>query len=204
MYCFINGNILPVEEAKIGITDIGLLRSYAVFDYMRTYNGKPFGFEDYIVRFRNSAESLRLQLNYTDEEIKSTIIRLVEKSNVKEAGVRLLLTGGYSSDSISFDNPNFIIVIEKLPVYPSSYYQHGVKLITDEFQRAVAGSKTTDYLNAIKLEPIKKEKGAFDILYHKNNLVLEVARNNIFFFKNNTLITPKDDILKGITRKHVL
>lgn len=203
-YCAINGEILPVSEAKIGINDIGLLRSYAVFDYMRTYNGKPFGFQDYMERFRSSAASLRLPANYSNDEIHKLIVELVTKSELKDAGIRLLLTGGYSTDSISLRQPNFIIVIEKLPQYPESYYNEGVKLITYEYQRQTAGSKTTDYVNAIKLEPLKKEAGAFDLLYHDKGLVLEVARNNIFFFFNGKLVTPKDNILLGVTRKYVI
>jgi branched-chain amino acid aminotransferase len=203
-YCAVNGVIQPVSEAKIGINDIGLLRSYAVFDYMRTYNGNPFGFADYMLRFRGSAASLRLPLNYSDQEIEELIKGLVQKSELKEAGIRLILTGGYSSDSISFNEPNFIIVIEELPQYPQKYYSEGVKLITSEYQRETAGSKTTDYLNAIKLEPVKKAAGAFDLLYYSKGNVLEVARNNIFFFIDGILVTPKDDILLGVTRKYVL
>lgn len=203
-YCAINGEVMPVAEAKIGVSDIGLLRSYAVFDYMRTYNGKPFGFEDYMSRFRSSANSLRLPLDYTNDEIRTLIHQLIEKSDLKEAGIRLLLTGGYSSDSITFDQPNFIVIVEALPQYSDIIYKNGVKLISCEFQRETAGSKTTDYVNAIKLEPVKKAAGAFDILYHHKGNVLEVARNNIFFFIEGILVTPKENILLGITRKHVI
>lgn len=195
---------MPTSEAKIGVNDIGLLRSYAVFDYLRTYNGKPFAFDHYIKRFRASAASLLLDLKYTDEEVYAIILELVRKSDLSDVGIRLLLTGGYSTDSMSVGEPNFIVVTEKLPNYPSEYYTNGVKLITHPYQRPVAGSKTTDYVTAIKLKPKIQQHGAFDVLYHHHELVLEVSRNNIFFFKNKKLITPKDDILLGVTRQYVL
>ena len=66
-FCFINGEILPSKKAVIGIDDLGLTRSYAVFDYMRTYNGKPFSIKDHLTRLRSSSDSLHLTLQYSDK-----------------------------------------------------------------------------------------------------------------------------------------
>ncbi len=196
--------MLPVSEAKIGIDDLGLTRSYAVFDYMRTYNGKPFALSDHLDRLRNSGKTLHLELKYSDEEIAGFVDQLLSNSNFEEAGIRFLLTGGNRIHDMTFDSPNFIIVLEKLPTYPEEYYTNGVKLITYKYQREVAASKTTDYLNALRLSPLQKEHNAFDILYHNKGCVLELTRNNIFIVNKGEIITPKENILKGITRKHVI
>jgi branched-chain amino acid aminotransferase len=203
-YCFINGETIPVEDAKIGIYDLGFLRGYAAFDFLRTYNGKPFRLQNHLYRFRKSAGELRLLLKYDDQTIEGIILQLINKSNRKEAGVRLILTGGYSSDSISPGEPNFLIIIEKLNEYDPSIYNKGVKLITHKFQRQFAESKTTEYKTAIQLQKLKTKEKAFDVLYYKNGLALETTRSNIFHFKCDTLITPKRKILHGITRKIVL
>ena len=203
-YCFINGQILPVDKATIHISDLGFLRSYAVFDFLRTYNGKPFRLKDHYARFSNSARELRLTLKYSEEDIKQIIEKLLSKSELKEAGVRLLLTGGYSTDSMNITEPNFLIIVEELPEYSPEIYKKGVKLITYEYQRDIPLVKSTHYLNAIKLQPIVKEQNAYDMLYCHKNEVLEVPRNNFFIFKGGTLITPKENVLLGITRKVVL
>ena len=203
-FCFINGEILPSEKAVIGVDDLGLTRSYAVFDFMRTYNGKPFLIKDHLARLRNSGNSLHLSLNYTDDEISEFVAELLSKNEIKEAGIRFLLTGGNSINNTSFEKPNFIIVLEDLPSYPNEYYTNGVKLITYEYQREVAASKTTDYLNALRLSPIIKNANAFDMLYYFGAEVLELTRNNIFIVKDKTIITPKENVLLGITRKHVI
>ena len=203
-HCFINGVVKKVSESFIGVNDIGLLRSYAVFDYFRTYNGKPFRIADHLIRFRNSARSLNLELKYSNDEVRSFILDLIEKSGINEVGVRLILTGGYASDGVSISEPNFIIITEDLPKYNDDIYKNGVKLISFEYQREVATSKTTDYMNAIRLAPNVTEAGAFDILYYFDRHVLELSRNNIFLVKDSKLITPSDKILKGITRSFVL
>ncbi|HDY87264.1 MAG TPA: aminotransferase IV [bacterium] len=203
-YCFINGQILPVDKATIHISDLGFLRSYAVFDFLRTYNGKPFRLKDHSARFSNSARELRLTLKYSEEEIKHIIEELLSKSKLKEAGIRLLLTGGYSPDSMNITEPNFLIILEELSEPGPEIYKKGVKLITYQYQRDIPAVKSTLYLNAIKLQPLMKKQNAFDLLYCYKDEVLENPRNNFFIFKRDTLITPKENVLLGITRKVVL
>lgn len=204
MYCFKNGKIIPYEDAVVHISDLGLLRSYAAFDYCRTYNGRPFRLKDHLARFRNSARGLMLPLNYTDEEIGETIVELLKKSNLPEAGFRLVITGGNSPDGMTTVEPNFFITVEKLPEYPADNWEKGIKLITSEYLRDVPAVKSTGYLNAIRLMPLVERYAAHDMLYCHDGQVLELTRDNFFLFKENTLVTPKQNILFGITRMVVL
>jgi D-alanine transaminase/branched-chain amino acid aminotransferase len=204
LYCFRNGEIIPYEDAVVHVSDLGLLRSYAAFDYLRTYNGKPFRLDDHLARFRSSTRELNLQLDYTDEEIGEIVTDLLGRSGLPEACVRLVITGGNSPDSMTLVKPNFFVWIEELPQYPPECWEKGVKLITSEYLRDVPTIKSTDYLNAIKLKPLVDQHGAFDLLYCHDGQVLEVARDNFFLFKGDTLVTAKENILFGITRKVLL
>ena len=203
-YCFINGDIMPVSEARIKINDLGLLRAYSVFDYFRTYNGKPFRIEDHLERFQNSAGSLNLPLEYSEEQIIEIVDKLLKLSGQKEAGIRLLLTGGYSPDGMTVVKPNFLVIIEQFVEPPAEDYENGVKLVTMDYQRDVPSIKSTNYLNAIRSQALKKNENAHDILYCNGNDILELTRCNFFIFKGETLITPKEGVLLGITRKVVL
>src|SRR3990172_7004668 len=95
-FAFFNNRILPASNVKLGINDLGILRSYAVFDYLRTYNGVPFFADSHIGRFFNSAKELRLVPPCSKERIKEIIITLLKKGKCSEAGIRLILTGGYA------------------------------------------------------------------------------------------------------------
>lgn len=204
LYCYLNGVILPVKDAHIHISDLGLLRSYAVFDYFRTYKGKPYMLAEHLKRFRNSAADLRLPLQLSDDEIESVIQELIFKSDVVDAGIRMVLTGGYSSDSMAVTDPNFMIIVEQLPQISEGFYTKGVSLKTYEYLRDSPDIKSTQYLNAIKLQPLKEKFDVFDLLYYYDDEVLESPRNNFFIFKDNILITAKDNVLKGVTRKMIL
>jgi D-alanine transaminase/branched-chain amino acid aminotransferase len=200
MYCFKNGEIIPREDAVVHVSDLGLLRSYAAFDYLRTYNGRPFRLKNHLTRFRNSANGLMLPLNYSDEEISDTIVELLARSGLSEAGFRLVITGGNSPDGMTTVEPNFFITVETLPQYLPECWDRGVKLITGEYQRDVPAVKSTGYLNAIKLMPLVEQQAAHDMLYCYDGQVLELTRDNFFLVKEKTLVTPKQNILLGITR----
>ena len=203
-FCYVNGEIMPADEGRIGITDLALQRGYGVFDFGRTYNGKLFHFEDNLKRFRRSASALHLELPLSDQEIREIALQLIRESALKIPAIRLILTGGYSDSSLSLEHPNFIIITEELLTYPDKVYTHGANLITVEYQRELPHVKSINYLNAIRLEPLKREKKAFDILYHSENGITECPRNNFFAFIGDSLVTPSEHILHGITRKLVL
>ena len=83
--------------------------------------------------------------------------------------------------------------------------KNGIKLATVDHSRDAAEIKTTNYVEAVRAinERQKKEK-FFEILYVSNGFVLEASTSNFFVFIGDKLVTPKDNILKGITRNLVI
>lgn len=204
-YCYLNGKIIPLNKARISPNDMGILRGYAVFDFLRTYNGKPFLLKEHFNRLRKSAGELNLRIPHSESAIKTIIKTLLIKNKMEGAGIRIIVTGGITEDSMSPGiTPTMLILTEKLKKLPENVYSKGAKIITFEYQRDIPLAKTTDYLVAIKLQPIRKQKKAIEILYTKNGLILECATSNFFIFKKNTLITPKNNILMGTTRNFVI
>lgn len=204
--CFLNGKILPFDNAYISLDDIGLLRGYSVFDFLRTYNGKPFLLKEHLSRLRNSAKALSLTVPLTDTEIGRTIEVLLQKNKLQEAQIRILLTGGRAIHGMQYDpaHPTFAILIEPLALPPSHCYTKGAKLMTNIYARQVYHAKTTDYLNAVKLASVREQQKAIEILYLSDCKVLECSTSNFFIVKDQTVITPKESILLGITRGVVL
>lgn len=203
-YCFLNRELKLSDEALLMASDLGLQRGYGVFDFARTYNRKLFHFEGHLERLRYSAGSLNIKVPYSNQEITEMANIAIEKSDLSIPGVRLLLTGGYGSTDAGFDHPNFLIIAEEISEFPKKVYDDGVAVMTYQFQRELPRTKSLNYLNALRLEPVKNEKGVFDILYYWTHGVTEFPRGNFFMFKDNILITPKDHVLLGITREVVL
>ncbi len=206
-YCYFNGKILPENDAHISLNDLGLLRSYGVFDSIKTYNGKPFLLEEHLSRFQHSAEEIGLRVPLSNEKIKKIISDLIKQNKLNNnIAIKLVLTGGESQDGVScnFSAPTFFITVKQAPQHPVVVYQNGVKLITYQHQRNFPSAKTTEYLTFMPLQKRKKELDAYEILYFNHGIILEGATSSIFFFKGDTLITPKNNILIGITQQFIV
>lgn len=204
-YCYFDGKILPENKAGINLRDLGVLRGYGVFEVLRTYNRKPFLINEHLKRFRNSAKNLRLKSPLSGSQIIDIVRKLILKNDVKEATIRLVLTGGVSSDGILLDGmPTIYILIEPLHIFPRWTYEKGVKVMTCEFQREFPHVKVNNYLTAIRMQCHQKRNKAFEIIYKYGNRVLEASTSNVFIVKKGRISTPKNDVLIGTTRNFVI
>jgi branched-chain amino acid aminotransferase len=203
-YCYFNGIISSCEETKIHISDLGLLRGYGLFDYFRTYNNRPFQWDWYWERFERSAKLMRLPNPISKEEAYQVVLSLIQKCGLDDCGIRFVLTGGYSEDSMKMSQPNLLIISEDIHPVKASEYENGIKVISHEYVRDYPDIKSTDYKHLMILQPDIKEAGATDVLFYKRGYISELSRSNIFMVKNEVLITPNRKILRGITRRFVL
>lgn len=200
---FLNGKFYPREKTLLHVKDLSILRGYGVFDYLRTYHKKPFHLDDHLDRLFNSAKFIDLEIPWTRKKIESWILQTVAKNNLPESAIRIVLTGGSTFDTMTaIGDPTIIILVDPAAVYPEKLYLEGVKLKTFPIQRTWAKAKTINYIPAIMIHKKALKLGFYDGVYldGKNN-ILEAANANLFFFINNKLITPKDEILFGVTRK---
>lgn len=195
---------MDFNNAGLPLNDLGVLRSYGVFDFLRTYNKKPFLLREHLERFRQSARLLNLSLRYSDAYITRAISALISLNNFPETNARLVLTGGPTEDGIHYRKPTFYILAEKTEQLPQEDVKRGVATVTHEYQREVPQAKTTLYREAIYLRNQKRYKDFVDILYISKGFILEGTTSNFFLVKGNTLITPKKNVLIGTTRNFVI
>lgn len=205
-YCYLNGKIIETEKARISPYDLGILRGYCVFDVMCTQNGKPFLLEDHWKRFQNSAKELDLQVAVGFEKYKNTVLKLIKLNGFQKSTIRTVLSGGESSDGFSLENgkETFYILVEKFKDLPIDLYEKGASVVSLEYSRNFPKAKIANYIAAIKNQKKKKKAGALEIVYFKNEKVLEAATSNFFIVKNGKIITTKEGILIGITRNLVI
>ncbi len=205
-YCYINGKIVPTEKAAVGVNDLGVIRGFGAFDYLRTYNGVPFLFDEHMKRFERTARILKMRIPIKRKEIRKIIETLARKNKIQDAGIRIVLTGGASLNGVDYDlrTPTFFITAKELPSYPKTVYENGVALMTAEYMREFPEAKSTNYLRMLTLFPEKKKKGMFEILYKFKGYIFEGTTFNFFGIKNKTLITPKEDVLIGTRRNLVI
>jgi D-alanine transaminase/branched-chain amino acid aminotransferase len=205
MKCILNDQIIDQDKAYVHITDLALLRAYGIFDFFRMVELKPLFFEDHVDRFFTSAEKLRLKCPVGKDHLKTMIIELIAANNIKNSGIRLVLTGGESPNGYAIGNSTLFVINEPINPLPENHFSEGIRLISHEYLRDLPEVKTINYLMGIYLMPEVQAKGATDVLYHWNGKISELTRSNFFIVdKDGIIATPANGILKGINRMHVL
>ena len=205
LYAYHQGEIIPLENAFLHISDLSVQRGYGIFDFFKLQQGVPLFLDDYLHRFYESARLMHLPVPLTAAELKNVLYQLFAKNQLPDSGVKMILTGGYSPDGYQLAVPNLIITQHPLTLPSADQAQQGIKIITHSYIRDLAAAKTINYSTGIRLQQQIREQGADDVLYHQNGVITEFPRSNFFIVTpDNRVLTPAQDVLKGITRKNVL
>ena len=203
---YVDGKFVADSEAVFPINDLGLLRGYGCFDFMRTYHGKVIFIKDHVGRLFRSAREIGIELPWTETEIIDLILETLRRNPPVESNVRVLVTGGPSADFITPQGkPRMAIMVAPVSQYPPAWYTEGAKIITATHNRTIPAAKSSDYTRAILVLAEARRKGAIEVVYVDSlGRVREGTTSNLFLFQGDTLVTPGENILPGITRQKVL
>ncbi|MEM5786152.1 MAG: aminotransferase class IV [Syntrophobacteraceae bacterium] len=204
---YIDGQFTESEKALVSVNDIAVLRGFGVFDFLITYNRRPFRLKEHVQRFENSAKYIGLELKHSNSEICEIVEVTVRRNpHHTESAIRIVLTGGVSTDSVTPEGQGILMVmVTPKTNLPEWWYTRGAKVITVDIERFIPASKSTCYLSAVYATQKARKEGAIEAVYvDRNKRVLEGTTSNFFCFINNRLVTAGSDILPGITRSVIL
>lgn len=203
---YVDGEWVHPHQARISVNDIALLRGYSAFESLRTYNRRPFHLSEHLERLYHSAEIIDLEIAHRREEVDSIVREVIERNEYRHAAIRLLVTGGESEDGVlAIGHPKLLVMITELPERDMQRFARGYYLITTHLQREAPEAKTSSYTSAIRALKEAARCGADDALYvNGQGHVQEGTRSNFFLFQGDTLVTPREGVLPGITRNVVL
>jgi branched-chain amino acid aminotransferase len=205
LFAYNHGEIVPLHEATLHISDLSVQRGYGVFDFVKVHGTTPLFLDDYLDRFYKSGRLMELDLPLSRQELREVIQQLTEKNALHESGMKMIMTGGYSEDGFTPAVPNLLITQHPLILPSEEKVKKGIKVITHDYVREIPEAKTINYSTGIRLISKIKANGAEEVLYAKNGIVSEFPRCNFFIVReDNTVMTPVQNILMGITRKNVL
>jgi branched-chain amino acid aminotransferase len=203
--CYYDEQISPFSQTGMSLNDLLIQRGYGIFDYLRVVDNKPLFVQDHLDRLYQSAALMHMVVPQSKEMILKIVMELVSKNDMPYSGLKLIVSGGDSSDGYTLEQPRLTIIQQPLPVPSNDFSVTPFALMSHPFQRQLPQVKTTDYLMAIYLQPQLKAFGGQDILYTHDGMIRECPRSNFFLIsEQGHIVTPKEQVLKGITRKNIL
>jgi branched-chain amino acid aminotransferase len=193
LLAILDGEVMPPDEARIDVTDEGLLRGDGVFEVIRLYDGLPFALDDHLARMANSAQGLRL--SFDAAALRADVDRLLAAGEHGDAVLRVLVTRGGRR----------IALIETLKEMPPTI---ALATITYTTTRVLDGIKSLSYGANMLATRLAAEKGADEaLLVTPHGRVLEAPTCSFFYSLDGTsLHTPplEEHILDSITRRRLM
>lgn len=216
MFAYINGRILPEDQAFVSINDRGWLYGDAVFETLRTYGGRAFKFQEHLDRLERSAGLSAIEIPLARAALINEIDRLLEtESPTKDIMIRVVVSRGVGGAGIfptEAPDPTLVFQLRPLPFYAPEVFTKGWSLIVAETRRNDPNAinpliKSGNFLNNIMAKREAVEAGANEaLMLNREGLVAESTVSNFFLVKNGNPVTPpiSDGILPGITRETVI
>lgn len=215
MKVYINGKFYPKRDAKISVFDHGLLYGDGVFEGVRVYNGRIFKLDEHLERLYESAKAIMLEIPVSYEKLRKDVINTVRVNKMRNAYIRLVVTRGVGTLGLNpfvCKDPQIIIIVDKISLYPKEMYEKGLTVITVATVRNAAEAvnpriKSLNYLNNVLAKIEALNAGVPEaIMFNSFGFVSECTGDNIFTVKKGIVYTPSlyMGVLRGITRDTVI
>ncbi len=212
MQVYVNGSIIPAEQAAVSALDHGFLYGIGLFETVRVYRRRLFLWQDHYARLCSGLLALRFAIPWSAEELSRAIVQTVEANGLDDAYVRLSVTGGTEGVGLVPDGyPRPSLYIFAKPVPPIAEPPAPKRLVTLSIPRQTAEGlqrfKSHNYLNnALARLELGAQPDAEGLFLTHDGFLAEGIVSNLFWVRAGQLYTPalQTGILDGITRRHVL
>ena len=211
---YVDGQFVPMSEAKISVLDWGLLRSDATYDVVHVWKNRFFRLDAHMDRFLASIDKLRMHLPFSRERLTAILAECVRRAGLEDAYVEMILTRGisptFSRDPRDAVNTFIAFAIPFGAVANEEQQARGLDLHVSNIPRINPASVDPTVKNYHWLDLIAGLFEAYDA--GRENVLLEDGTGhitegpgfNVFAVKRGHVTTPAGGVLEGITRRTAL
>ena len=211
MYYYLNNKFIKSDKAQVSFSDGGFLYGDGLFETMRFDKRNIFSINDHLDRLFQGLEIIHLKNDYGKNDLKKLLYQVIEKNDLEYGIIRLMITRGNTDQQLGpINNSSLFISIKPFYEIPSSpvkvIYLDETRFPIIRFSPAI---KSMNYLGNMLAKKESTKRGAFEPVFYnpqKNHVITECAIRNIFYIKNNILLTPPTSlgILPGVMRDQII
>lgn len=209
---WIEGEYVPIGEARIPILDAGFVRSDLTYDVVGVWHGRFFRLEDHLTRLEEGCAKIRLTLPRPRDEIREIMVEVVRRSGLREAYVEAVVTRGVprpgERDPRRWTPRLYVYAIPYVWIVRPELQEEGTNVVVAERTRRIpAESVDPTVKNFHWGDLVRGLFEAYDrdawlpILTDGEGHVAEGPGFNVFAVVEGVLYTPERGVLEGITRR---
>lgn len=207
---YLNGKLMPIEEACIPVLDRGFIFGDGVYEVIPVYSRKPFRLNNHLERLQHSLDGIRLKNPYSNTQWGDLLAQLIANNSGDDQSIYLHITRGVAKRDHAFPEdvePTVFMMSNPLLAPSQSLFTTGIAAITAVDNRWVrCDIKAISLLPNVLLRQQAKDAGALETVLLRDGFLTEASASNIFVIKNNILLAPPKNhlMLPGITYDVVL
>lgn len=203
--CHLNGEYLPLREARVSVLDRGFIFGDGVYEVVPVYDGHLFCFEEHMARLARSLDELRIPNPHDLAGWRAIAQRLVrEAPPAATQGLYFQVTRGVAMRDHAMPTglvPTVFAMINPLRPVPADVRARGVACVSaEDFRWQKAHIKATSLLGAVLARQISVEAGAAETVMFRGELLSEASSSNVWVVKDGRVAGPQADhrVLRGI------
>jgi D-alanine transaminase len=205
--CYLNGNYLPLEDARISPLDRGFLYADGVYEVMPVYAGRPFRFEAHCERMTRGLAEIRMEDPHTRDEWREIIGKLIQRNGGGDQYVYWQVTRGADRGRNHAPLPKIPRTVfafcAPLPVLSEETFANGVACITaTDIRWARCDIKSTALLANVLLRQLATDANASETILLRDGELMEASASSVHVVIGGEVRTPPNSrrILPGTTR----
>lgn len=201
---FLNGELLPLSEARIPVLDRGFIFGDGIYEVIPLYNGKPFRGAQHLARLSRSLASIGIPNPYSETEWLAQIDGVVKANGLADQMIYMQVTRGVAKRAHAFPKdvtPTVLIMTNPMALPPASAVQQGVACVTMEDRRWLnCQIKSTSLLGNVLAAQVAAEAGVTEAIQFRDGYLTEASSSNVWIVKQGRVVAPPKDnlILEGI------
>jgi len=211
MTAYLNGQFLPLSEARISPLDRGFLFGDGVYEVIPVYSRFPFRVDEHLRRLQDSLDGVRLPNPHSPAEWKAIIARLIADADFDDQTVYIQITRGADTkrdQCFPKGVPETVFLFTSPLAGPSAEQREkGVAAITaPDLRWARCDLKCVALLPNILTRQLSADAGCAETIMLRDGYLTEGSSTNVFVVRNGIILTPPKDhhILPGITYDVIL
>jgi D-alanine transaminase len=202
---FLNGKLLPIEEAKIPVLDRGFIFGDGVYELVPVYSRVAFRLDEHLARLERSLAETKIRNPYSRAQWRDIIYRLVDAQPFDDQGVYFQVTRGVAKRDHSFPKdaePTVFMMSNPLVTPPRELVQKGGTAVSAQDNRWLrCDIKSISLIGNCLLRQLSAEAGAVETILFRDGKLTEASASNVFVVKRGVILSPPKSnlILPGIT-----
>ena len=207
---YLNGEYLPLNEAKVSVLDRGFIFGDGVYEVIPAYAGKILRFEHHMQRLQDSLDAVRISNPLSNQQWLEIINKLIAATGLQDQYIYIHITRGVAYRDHRFpedSKPTIFVMSNILHPVDKKYLSDGIAAITlDDIRWQYCNIKAIALLPNILLRQQAVEQGAMEAILIRDGEMTEGAASNIFIVDDGVIKTPPKGkhLLPGITRDLVV